>query len=354
MEAALKNFKQVLQENDRNVDIQGNPESYFLIIDDWENEIKILIERNHLNTEIELQYFEGEKGLNEKESEALFSFLEEESKSKHQYLWIEMEKMTPAFDFPFKQWLEKKGYVKIPKQDEIDIKADYIPPSEHGMWMEEISLKRLKQYCSLINIAEKCLNKFKEKEYLFDFDWSNNGYDFNFYYQGVNGYINIHFEHEKDAIFIIYNEENEIAKKENLSTEEDVNQFFLTYFHSIEQKQRIKGIFEEYRHFFTFYIEDYCMEREMQNKIYTLLRAHYKAIEIEEISSKMSRKGENLAEISKYQLVIEFGEKMIFVDDEHDEILLVDKNKEGKEQIKHFILNKMEKEIEKNVKKLIE
>jgi len=238
---------------------------------------------------------------------------------------------------PLEKELKEKGYKKFQKTSETE--SVYL--SKHSLEINDF-----------YDETEKTMQKWYNEELLFSYDPVIVGEpQYRFHLMGLNGYIR--FQYMKEGMrttFELYQlgEEYHFSAK----TKNEFIFLFSSWMEKLRNKQRVKMIFSISEYYFFERMLNYSnvhhvMNHRIEEKFYEIMLQTYTPIELEKIAARYVK-----TEIPKLQPfclghhVFSFGEYLFIFDTIGKKVDTLKKTPAVKEDLKNYIRNKVEKEMD--------
>jgi len=238
---------------------------------------------------------------------------------------------------PLEKKLKEKGYKKYRNTSEVE-----------SVYLSKHSIEIMDFYQE----TEKTMKAWYKKELLFSYDPVIVGEpQYRFHLMGLNGFIR--FQYTKEGMrttFELYElkEEHRFSAK----THNEFVSMFSTWIEKLKNKQRVKMIFSISEYYFFERMLNYSnvhhvMNHRIEEQFYEIMLQTYTPLEMEKIAARYVKT--DIPTLQHFCLghhVFSFGEYLFIFDTIGKKVETLKKTPTVKENLKNYIRNKVEKEMD--------
>jgi len=285
------------------------------------------------------------------EQEILMMVIEEkeqETKQKGKWLLIDCDMKEK-----FVKIIEEKNYVSIDEKSEIDTKElEYLTKGEiedKEFYLSVSSFEQIKKQMRLYEYAKEFLNDYGKKELLYFFQAK-----YRKSYVHIDGYdLIVLFEMKKSELeVIIRNKQTELIHTFSFRTIDEFVQNMENLFQKIMKRQRIKKLFRPSSFFFEKLSNEFNMfaTKEMKQKIYDVLKQNQTPEEIEKMAATYVKSTlPKVHYLNKENRFLYLNNKGFILDVIRNDVYVVEKSPQVKEDIRKILHEKLEKELQESL-----
>jgi hypothetical protein len=197
---------------------------------------------------------------------------------------------------------------------------------------------------------EKTMALFEEKEILFKiFDITNN--QFAIYMNGFKGEMRF-IEEEKGWNLYLVNEKDKVIKKYTEINEKNIEERITDSLHFLKQQQRVKNLLQPPVYFYKQWIDLFYSDDIRKDKVYERLCTKMDALEVEYFTAHLLKNKNCKTKIAHGQFLQFHENKGIMLDIETCNVLIFEKNENWKKEVKTFLLQLKEIQIDGKLKEI--
>ena len=309
-----------LKNNGWDVFIDHRPKYLFFRLKKDTTEIYFYKYLHFYAKEIEMN-IKGERSITEKDFISIIEYMKEGIEKESLLIVLKTENTTDCIRETIVKYLEKNAYERVDlsknRRKEIITKAVVYATNE--------SITEIDYYNDYYLALRDVLSENYHTKMLFDYDRNTGGIE-----NGIRFFVNVHFhrcgmllkrKNDTLELSILDKMYEETIEKWGITKKEEIKTFIQPYIDKMEQKQRVKVLFESPPDYF---FDIYCtlneigiFEFEYKRRIHDALLNQYSALEIEYLCAKYCKDSKRKTKIYKNSTYFYFfDEKTIVVNKE--------------------------------------
>mgnify|MGYP001036385940 CR=1 FL=1 len=330
---------------------------YKVEIREYQNKIKYIFRKK--SRYYEIHFFEGPltyyfytsfQAVDDIEKEILMFLIEEkeqEAKQKGKWLLINCDMKKELI-----KMIEEKNYVSIDEKSVIDTKElEYLTQGEiedKEFYLSVSSFEQIKKQMRLYEHAKKFLSDYAKKETLYYFRTK-----YRKSYVHIQGYdMTILFEMKKNELEVnIRDKKTELIHTFRFHKMDEFVQNMEDLLQKIIKQQRIKKLFRPSSFFFEKLSNEFVFAtKEMKQKIYDFLKQNHTPEEIEKMAAFYVKSTlPKVHYLNKENRFVYLNNKGFILDVIRNDVYVVEKSPQIKEDIRKVLHAKLEEELTKSL-----
>lgn len=278
--------------------------------------------------------------IEEDEFQLLFDFFQKEKEDKPFLLILPAPQMNVAKEERIESYIKRQGYKKIDADDQI---LEALKATTYGqLYAQRDAVKVIEKYAAIRISLKKVLQTNYEKTLFFDYNENDlEKRKREEFFLNIHHYLaNVRLTIETNNIFLSVYEKGIFKEKWEIKHEQEVQMYLQGYINQVEEKQRVRNLFQTHTYFFDKYCALNGVISFFSKYIYDVLLTKYNAKEIERLAAlhcKEKKRKERITNNMKY--ICFFDQKVIMVDRTDLTIKLIEDPREINEHIKEMKKN---------------
>ena len=294
------------------------------------------------------------QGVNVKniKSEIVKELMDFFEKGKNKPCLIRFESLSYGDKDYMKELLKEEYYLL---EIEIDNLLKSVNRFGKGVYIVECLVKKemlvsLYEEVKWREKIEKTMVLFEEKEILFKICHVTNN-QFTVYMNGFEGEMRF-IEEEEGWVLYLVNEKDKVIKKYTEINEKNIKEYITDSLNFLKQQQRVKNLLQPPVYFYKQWIDLFYSDDIRKDKVYERLCTKMDALEVEYFTAHLLKNKNCKTKIAHGQFLQFHKNKGIMLDIETCNVLIFEKNENWKKEVKTFLLQLKEIQIDGKLKEI--